>query len=109
LDVMSKELHARHARGDQFSDPAERAQRAPLRRNSARKLSLRSARALRRDKGIQVAAWRRAHPDEPIPDGQVFTQPWVMGTKADPRKRTIFYQYRADPARRTLKESISRS
>jgi hypothetical protein len=26
-----------------------------------------------------------------------------MGTKADPRKRMIFYQYRADRARRTLK------
>ena len=43
------------------------------------------------------------HPDEPIADGQVFTQPSVMGTKADPRRRTIFYQYRADRARRTLK------
>jgi hypothetical protein len=50
-----------------------------------------------------VAAWRRAHPDEPIPDGQVFTQPWVMGTKTDPRRRTIFYQYRADRARRALR------
>jgi Transposase DDE domain len=51
----------------------------------------------------QVAEWRRAHPDEPIGDGQVFTQPWLMGTKTDPRKRTVFYQYRADRARRTLK------
>ncbi len=42
-------------------------------------------------------------PGEPIGDGQIFTQPWVMGTKADPRRRTIFYQYRADRARRTLK------
>ena len=50
----------------------------------------------------QVGEWHRRHPDEPIPDGQVFTQPWVMGTKADPRRRTIFYQYRADRARRTL-------
>jgi DDE family transposase len=51
----------------------------------------------------QVAEWRRTHPDEPIGDGQVFTQPWLMGTKADPRKRTVFYQYRVDRARRTLK------
>ena len=29
--------------------------------------------------------------------------PWVMGSKADRRRRTIFYQYRADPARRTLR------
>jgi hypothetical protein len=55
------------------------------------------------DLPYQVAEWRRAHPGEPIGDGQIFTQPWVMGTKADPRKRMIFYQYRADRARRTLK------
>jgi len=51
----------------------------------------------------QVAEWRRQHPGQPILDGQVFIQPWVMGAKADPRKRTIFYQYRADRAKRTLK------
>jgi hypothetical protein len=51
----------------------------------------------------QVSEWRRSHPNEPIVDGQIFTQPWVMGTKTDPRRRTIFYQYRADRARRTLK------
>jgi hypothetical protein len=51
----------------------------------------------------QVAEWQRRHPGEPIADGQIFTQPTIMGTKADPRRRTIFYQYRADRARRTLK------
>ena len=51
----------------------------------------------------QVHRWQRHHPGEPIPDGQIFTQPWVMGTKTDPRRRMIFYQYRADRARRTLK------
>ena len=50
----------------------------------------------------QVAEWRRSHPGEPIGERQIFTQPWLMGTKADPRKRMIFYQYRADRARRTL-------
>ena len=50
----------------------------------------------------QVAEWRRTHPGEPVADGQVFVQPWVMGTQADPRRRTIFHQYRADRARRTL-------
>jgi hypothetical protein len=55
------------------------------------------------DLPYQVAEWRRTHPGEPIGDRQIFTQPWVMGTKADPRKRMIFYQYRADRARRTLK------
>ena len=50
----------------------------------------------------QVRAWRRRHPDEPIEDGQIFTQPWVGGPRRI-RRRTIFYQYRADRARRTLK------
>ena len=51
----------------------------------------------------QVSEWRRRHPGEPIGDGQIFVQPWVMGTRTDPRRRTIFYQYRADRARRTVK------
>jgi hypothetical protein len=55
------------------------------------------------DLPYQVAEWRRTHLGEPIGDRQIFTQPWLMGTKADPRKRMIFYHYRADRARRTLK------
>lgn len=51
----------------------------------------------------QVKKWRQAHLDEPIPDGQIFTQPTVMGAKADQRHRTIIYQYRADRAKRTLR------
>ncbi len=50
----------------------------------------------------QVAQWQRDHPGEPIGDQQVFIQPWIMGPNTDQRKRTIFYQYRADRARRTL-------
>jgi hypothetical protein len=55
------------------------------------------------DVPYQVKKWRQAHPDEPIEDGHVFTQPTVMGTKPDQRKRTIFYQYRTDRAKRTMK------
>ena len=55
------------------------------------------------DVPYQVKKWRQTHPGEPIPDGQVFVQPTVMGPKADQRHRTIFYQYRADRAKRTLK------
>ena len=55
------------------------------------------------DVPYQVSHWRREHPGEPIGDGQIFVQPTIMGTKVDPRRRTIFYQYRADRARRTLK------
>jgi hypothetical protein len=51
----------------------------------------------------QVAQWQRGHPGEQIPDQQVFVQPWIMGPNVDARKRTIFYQYRHDRARRTLK------
>jgi len=50
-----------------------------------------------------VSQWRQQHPGQPISDRQIFTQPTIMGTKADPRRRTVFYQYRADRARRTLK------
>lgn len=50
-----------------------------------------------------VGRWRKDHADEPIPDGHVFVQPWPAGP-ADKRKdHTIFYQYRHDRARRTLR------
>ena len=49
-----------------------------------------------------AAQWRRDHSDQAIPDGRVFVQPTTMGPKADLRRRTSFYQYRADRARRTL-------
>jgi hypothetical protein len=51
----------------------------------------------------QVKKWRTDHPDQPIGDGQIFTQPTVMGPKADQRSRTIIYQYRTDRAKRTLR------
>jgi hypothetical protein len=52
-----------------------------------------------------VDEWRREHPGEDIPDGRVFTQPWPA-TQAQKdrgqRDKVIYYQYRADRARRTL-------
>ncbi len=50
-----------------------------------------------------VARWRREHPGEEIPDGHVFTQPWPAGPTAKRRDQVIYYQYRADRARRTLR------
>ena len=50
-----------------------------------------------------VAQWRREHPGEDIPDGHVFTQPWPAGPNAKRRDQEIYYQYRADRARRTLR------
>jgi transposase len=50
-----------------------------------------------------VKQWRREHPGEDIADGQVFTQPWPPGPKEDRRDQVIYYQYRHDRARRTLR------
>jgi hypothetical protein len=53
-----------------------------------------------------VGQWRKEHPEQDIPDGQVFVQPWPateIERAKGRRDRTIFYQYRADRARRTLR------
>jgi len=50
-----------------------------------------------------VKQWRREHPGEQIPDGQVFTQPWPAGPNGGRRDQVIYYQYKADRARRTLR------
>ena len=55
------------------------------------------------DVPYQVAQWRREHPGEDIPDGHVFTQPWPAGPSSKRRNQWIYYQYRADRARRTLR------
>jgi transposase len=54
----------------------------------------------------QVQRWRREHPDEAIPDGHVFVQPWPAGPNERARgrrDRVIYYQYKHDRARRTLR------
>jgi hypothetical protein len=50
-----------------------------------------------------VSGWRREHPDDDIGDGQVFTQPWPAGPNGGRRDQVIYYQYKADRARRTLR------
>ena len=50
-----------------------------------------------------VKTWREAHPGKEIPDGHVFTQPWPAGPKDNRKDQVIYYQYRADRARRTLR------
>ena len=50
-----------------------------------------------------VGGWRGQHPGEDIPDGHVFTQPWPAGPTSKRRDQQIYYQYRADRARRTLR------
>jgi hypothetical protein len=55
------------------------------------------------DVPYQVAQWRREHPGEDIPDGYVFTQPWPAGPSSRRRDQVIYYSYKADRARRTLR------
>ena len=50
-----------------------------------------------------VAEWRREHPGQDIGDGQVFTQPWPAGRADRRRDQVIYYQYRHERGRRTLR------
>ena len=50
-----------------------------------------------------VRRWRQAHPDEQIPDGHIFTQPWPAGPTDHRRDQVIYYQYKSERARRTLR------
>ena len=53
-----------------------------------------------------ITRWRQAHPDQNISDGQIFTQPWPASSAEKARgipDRVIYYQYRHDRARRSLR------
>jgi hypothetical protein len=50
-----------------------------------------------------IDRWRKDHPGQEIPDGHVFTQPWPAGPTDHRRDHVLYYQYRADRARRTLR------
>ncbi len=50
-----------------------------------------------------VTQWRHDHPGQDIPDGHIFTQPWPAGPNGGRRDQVIYYQYRHDRARRTLR------
>ena len=50
-----------------------------------------------------VRHWMDTHPGEQPPDGLILTQPWSRGPAGQQVKETIYYQYRADRARRTLR------
>ena len=50
-----------------------------------------------------VAQCRREHRSEDIPDGHFFTQRWPAGPAGGRRDQVIYYQYRHDRARRTLR------
>jgi transposase len=44
-----------------------------------------------------------AKPDADLPDGLTLTQPWPGGPNSSRRDQVIYYQYRTDRARRTLR------
>ena len=53
-----------------------------------------------------VAEWHDGHRDQEVPDGLVLTQPWPATDSEKARgvpDRVVYYQYRADRARRTLR------
>jgi hypothetical protein len=50
-----------------------------------------------------VTEWRREHPDQPMPDGLILTQPRPAGPADKRRDEVVYYQYKADRARRTLR------
>jgi len=50
-----------------------------------------------------ITEWCTKHPGIDIDDGQVFTQPWPAGPTDKRRDEVIYYQYRADRARRSLR------
>jgi len=55
------------------------------------------------DEPYVLAQWRRDNPGRQLPDGLVLTQPWPAGPTDARRDQVIYYQYRHDRARRTLK------
>jgi hypothetical protein len=50
-----------------------------------------------------VTEWRRAHPDEQPPDGLILTQPRPAGPSDCRRDQVVYYQYKHDRARRSLR------
>jgi transposase len=50
-----------------------------------------------------VGEWRQKNPDAEVPDQLILTQPWPAGPSDHRRDQVIYYQYRADRARRTLR------
>ena len=87
--------HRRRRRRDDLRGQQARRSRPPGCRSSSARGSPTSP--------TSSQAWREAHPGEEIPDGQVFTQPWPAGPRDQRRDQVIYYQYRADRARRTLR------
>ncbi len=50
-----------------------------------------------------IKQWQHEHPGQDMPDGLILTQPWPAGPNGGRRDQVIYYQYRHDRARRTLR------
>src|SRR6185437_1632540 len=50
-----------------------------------------------------VKQWKTQNPGQDLPDGQIFTQPRPGGPTGKLKDQVIYYQYKADRARRTLR------
>jgi len=51
----------------------------------------------------QLEQWQKTHPGQPPEDQMILTQPWARGSLEAQQSETIYYQYRADRARRSLR------
>jgi Transposase DDE domain len=59
-----------------------------------------------------VKDWHTNHPGQDPPDGLILTQPWPASASDQRRDQVIYYQYRADRARRSLRgidEQVSKA
>src|SRR4029453_12910158 len=50
-----------------------------------------------------IDEWHKHNPSTEIPDGLTLTQPWPPGPTSTRRDQVIYYQYKHDRARRTLR------
>jgi hypothetical protein len=50
-----------------------------------------------------IDEWRKHNPDTDTPDGLTLTQPWPGGENSTRHAQVIYYQYRTDRARRTIR------
>ena len=57
----------------------------------------------------QLEQWQKTHPGQDPVDQMILTQPWARGSLEAQQSETIYYQYRADRARRSLRGSMNRS
>ena len=51
----------------------------------------------------QLEQWQKTHPGQEPVDQMILTQPWARGALEAQQSETIYYQYRADRARRSLR------